>query len=407
VCPPERAKSEEKVPQIVFVSDDAIHPLTSGGRLELWGELRAFELAGVTVHLVVFHREQISDDDRRRTMALADSVQFVARRGFVRATCRHPASPYQVSSRAMPPTVVDEIVGACAGSVDAIVASHEWTLPAARRISSALGRPPIVLRSHNDEVAYYRSLAAHATGSKRIYLRIESARIRRALRHQQMWRGVAATAVISPADEHAYAGTGIPVSVVPPTFDIAPRARARPKPGRTIGFIGALDSSHTEEGLRWFVREVFSVLHEADPTTRLVVAGRRASPALTSLLRSAAGVEFLGEVGEAAEVYDRARVFVNPIFSGSGVNMKIGPAMAHGLPIVTTTIGARGLSFLLPALLVADDASSMRADLSSLLGDDDRCQKLSARGVAALRAHHPETTGRMLRDLVTTLRVGA
>ncbi|MFJ4158832.1 glycosyltransferase [Microbacterium testaceum] len=389
------------MPQIVFVADDAIHPVTSGGRLELLGELRALAAAGAAVHLVAFHREPVSVDDRRRTTALVASAQYIRRRGFAAATIGRPAQPFQLSSRLLPASVVNEIVRARRGRVDAVFASHEWTVPAARRLASALGRVPILLRSHNDEVAYYRSLAEHAQGAKRLYLQLESRRIERAAQRGELCRGVSAIAVISAADLAAYVDSGVPTSVVPPTFDLgAPKIRPEPLRERAIGFVGALDSSHTEQGLRWFIEEVFAALHLEDPTTRLLVAGRRAGPTLRQLLDETPGVVFLGEVDDAAEVYGRSRVFVNPIFSGSGVNMKIGPPIAHGLPVLTTTIGARGMSSLLPALTVADDAPRMRARLSFLLRDDDLCRELSAVGAALLRSHRPEQTGRLFLRVI-------
>ncbi|WP_191966642.1 glycosyltransferase [Microbacterium testaceum] len=393
------------MPQIVFVSDDAVHPVTSGGRLELLGELRALSAAGIVVHLVAFHREAVPAEDQERTSELVASATFVPRRGFVASTLRDPLHPFQLSSRSVSSGVVTEVIRAAQGRVDAVLASHEWTLPAAQRFASAVGDVPILLRSHNDEAAYYQSLAEHATGAKRLYLRGESRRIDRALRERSLWRGVIAAAVISPADGEAYARVGVPVSVIPPTFDtVAPHARDLPLPDRSIGFVGALDSSHTEQGLRWFVDEVFAALHGGDSSTRLVVAGRRASPLLRGHLEQTPGVVFLGEVDDPATVYERARIFVNPIFSGSGVNMKIGPPIAHGLPVVTTTVGARGLSTLRPALTIADDASTMRRRISMLLRDDALCHELSRVGTAVLRSHRPETTGLLFRDLLADAR---
>lgn len=391
------------MPTIVFVADDAIHPINSGGRLELHGELRALASAGFEVHLVVFHREEIADDDRRRTAELVASAHFVERVGFVRATIRHPLQPFQISSRVLSQEVLRDVVRV-AGEVDAVLASHEWTLPAAQRVAAAFAAPPVLLRSHNDESAYFRSLTRHAVGVKRAYLLFESRRVDAALANPALWRGVRGVAVISAADAPAYRRAGLDVTIIPPTF-VAEAAvtRVAPLARRSIGFVGALDSSHTEEGLRWFVSEVFSPLHADDPLTELVIAGRRASAELADLLASRDGVRFLGEVDDPAEVYSAARIFVNPIFSGSGVNMKVGPPMAHGLPVVTTSLGARGLSALEPALTTADDPEEMRRCVTRLLNDDAACAEVIHVGLRALESHSPAVTGALFARLISTV----
>jgi len=390
------------MPTIVFVADDAIHPITSGGRLELHGELRALRIAGVTVHLIVFHRERISAEDRGRTSELVESVTFVPRVDFTRATIRRPLSPFQLSSRALSATTAAAIVAGAGGEIDAVLASHEWTLPTAQLVSEHAGGAPILLRSHNDESAYYRSLARHARGPKRVYLWAESVRIRVALARRSLWRGVRAVAVISSADAGCYARLGVPVTTVPPTFEVSPAPRrSTPLARRSVGFVGALDSSHTEEGLRWFVREVFAPLHAQDPTTELIVAGRRASEDLTRQLQDQAGVEFLGEIDDPLVVYAAARVFVNPIFSGSGVNMKVGPPIALGLPVVSTSVGARGLDVLSTTMTITDDAELMRRAISMLLDDDGLCAHRSMAGARALAFHQPAVTGALLRDLLS------
>lgn len=394
---------------VVFIADDAVHPTTSGGRVELRGELRALAAAGADVHLVAFHRESVDAADRERTAALVASATFVPRASFGAATVRHPLLPFQISSRRLPNSTALTVAGRLRGArPDAILASHEWTLPAARELARRSASPPIVLRSHNDESAYYRSLARHASGRKRLYLGAESRRIDAALRRSSMWRGVRAIAPISADDAPGYAALGVPVVVVPPVFETSPvPPRRRPLDRRTIGFVGALDSAHTAEGLKWFVTSVFAPMRGRHDAWELIVAGRRSDADLRRFLQTRPGVRFLGEVDDPVRVYDEARVFVNPIFSGSGVNMKVGAPLARGIPVVTTTWGARGLSSLGAALWCADDADDMIAALTRLLVDDAECSRRGAAGAAAVSAHRPEAVGAALLDLVRSVRTPA
>lgn len=47
---------------------------------------------------------------------------------------------------------------------------------------------------------------------------------------------------------------------------------------------------------------------------------------------------------EVEKLFQESSIFINPVESGSGTHLKILKALAYGMPIVTTNIGARGLS---------------------------------------------------------------
>ncbi len=58
-----------------------------------------------------------------------------------------------------------------------------------------------------------------------------------------------------------------------------------------------------------------------------------------------------GFVDDLDELYRRCRLFVAPLTVGGGIKIKILEALAHGVPVVTTPIGAEGI------LDDADDAA--------------------------------------------------
>jgi glycosyltransferase involved in cell wall biosynthesis len=96
------------------------------------------------------------------------------------------------------------------------------------------------------------------------------------------------------------------------------------------------------EALRSLVREMLPRLRQACPEAELVVAGAEANAEVEQLVR-AEGVRYLGRVAEIREPLTRYSVFVCPIFSGSGVRVKILEAFAAGIPVISTPLGAEGL----------------------------------------------------------------
>ena len=61
-------------------------------------------------------------------------------------------------------------------------------------------------------------------------------------------------------------------------------------------------------------------------------------------------VHAIGFVDDPAPYFDRSRVFVCPLRYGAGMKGKLGQSMSHGLPAVTTTIGAEGMGLVDEAL---------------------------------------------------------
>lgn len=107
-------------------------------------------------------------------------------------------------------------------------------------------------------------------------------------------------------------------------------------------FLGSLSSPNNVAGLRWYVEAVHPIVRAAVPDITVMVAGRRPDRSLAGLLRIA-GISLVPDPPEAAPLLASARVMLNPILHGSGVNIKTIDMLATGCPVVTTPKGGRGL----------------------------------------------------------------
>ncbi len=96
------------------------------------------------------------------------------------------------------------------------------------------------------------------------------------------------------------------------------------------------------DGLKWFLEEVWPSVLQKRPELEFDVIG----DGLTSHFKNKyarQNIRFLGFVDDLEPHRQSATVFVAPLFSGSGMKLKIVEGMASGLPIVTTKIGAEGI----------------------------------------------------------------
>ena len=107
-------------------------------------------------------------------------------------------------------------------------------------------------------------------------------------------------------------------------------------------FLGALDWMPNQEGLLWFINEVWPMVYANYPSMRFNIAGRNAPASLVKKL-NAPGIIFHGEVNDAQAFLNQYNVLVAPLFSGSGMRVKIIEGMAHSKIVLTTTQGAEGL----------------------------------------------------------------
>jgi glycosyltransferase involved in cell wall biosynthesis len=179
---------------------------------------------------------------------------------------------------------------------------------------------------------------------------------------------------------------------VPIIAAVRPRAPGPREPEAL--FVGHFDHAPNIDGLRWLVEHVWPGVVAERPEARLTVIGTRATDEVRGF-GSRPGVRVLGYVPDVAPFLQRARLSVAPLRYGAGMKGKVVEAMAWGVPVVTTSVGAQGLG-LTPGehALVADEAAPFAAALAGLLGDAWRAEQIGLAGqrhVARLCA--PEVVG--------------
>ena len=80
---------------------------------------------------------------------------------------------------------------------------------------------------------------------------------------------------------------------------------------------------------------------------------------------------------DKATYFAAADVAVNPIFSGSGTNVKMFDFMAHGLPTITTATGARGITLAENALIIAQP-QTFAAEIERIIGNPGKAAEIGA-----------------------------
>lgn len=110
----------------------------------------------------------------------------------------------------------------------------------------------------------------------------------------------------------------------------------------TMLFLGNFRHTPNLEALDWFVSKVLPLVLSGEPRARLIVAGSEMPP--RNLLPAADAIELIGFVDDVRQPLARYALFICPILSGSGVRVKLLEAFAAGIPVVSTHLGAEGLT---------------------------------------------------------------
>lgn len=147
----------------------------------------------------------------------------------------------------------------------------------------------------------------------------------------------------------------------------------------TMLFVGNFRHPPNQSALEWFVREVFPRVRECRPKARLVAVGAQAPEGFRESLERP-GVDLLGAVEDIREPLARYAVFLAPILSGSGVRVKLLEAFAAGIPVVSTSLGAEGLTDKSEEIAwIADDAEGFAAGVLRLLEEPKVAAETAAR----------------------------
>ncbi len=145
----------------------------------------------------------------------------------------------------------------------------------------------------------------------------------------------------------------------------------------SIFFIGALDWLPNQEGLLWFIRNLWQDIHLRFPDLVLEIAGRNAPHWLVRKLEEYSNIQFYGEIDDAHQFMQERAIMLVPIFSGSGMRIKIIEGMAWGKTIITTSIGTEGIDTTHNKnIIIADSAEQFKNEIIRLLNDKDIFERI-------------------------------
>ncbi len=280
-------------------------------------------------------RQDLAED---LSSALAQTLFFPldhTESGAKRASVLSGLSALELSSAS---SALQRWLDESAARFDVIVVDH--TRLAALRLPATA---PAILNLHNLEHELAWRTARHDHHLLRAAFRtVESLKLRRREHHlRERFAAVTTCSDRETAVVRSYRGTAR-VETIPNGVALPERDAAAERPFEFL-FVGTMNYYPNMEAVTHFAGEIWPAIRRSRPEARLRVVGVNPPASVRALAGD--GIEVTGGVPEVAPYYRTSKVFVVPLLSGSGTRLKILEAAGHGLPIVSTSIGAEGLEF--------------------------------------------------------------
>jgi glycosyltransferase involved in cell wall biosynthesis len=371
--------------KILWVKNDFLHPTDRGGQIRTLETLKRLHLAH-EIHYVAYNDPAQPEGMERAAEYSTHAYPInlpVPKRGspaFVRQMVTNLFSN-------LPLAVGRYRSAEMQGTLRRLVTEHHFESIVCDFLSVAPNIPEMgraVLFQHNVETMIWRRHAKHAsTPLHRAYFGMQASRMFETER--KMCRAAKHVIAVSRndavqmrdlfhLDEVSEVSTGVDV-------DYFRRPREIPRQHDLV-FVGAMDWLPNIDGARFFISEVLPLIRHQRPTCTLVLAGRSPVPEIRGFAEQDPLIHVTGSVPDIRPFLWSAGVSIVPLRIGGGTRLKIYEAMAAGVPVVSTSIGAEGLAVSDGTdIAFADDAATMAERCLALLENRETALKQAAKAL--------------------------
>ena len=244
--------------------------------------------------------------------------------------------------------------------------------------------PHAIFFQHNVETMIWRRHVEHATDPmRRWYFQRQADRMFTYEKRVSLEAGHIVAVSKTDAEEMRRLFGVTRVSEIPTGVNLEyfePPAARPAGIGADLVFVGSMDWLPNVDGVLHFVREVLPLIRRKRPGCTLAVVGRTPPPKISALAAEDSHIQVTGTVPDIRPYLWGSLVSIVPLRIGGGTRLKIYEAMGAKIPVVSTSVGAEGLTVNPPDDIRIGDAPQDFADqcLDLLASAEQRAQVATA-----------------------------
>jgi glycosyltransferase involved in cell wall biosynthesis len=378
--------------KILWVKNDFLHPTDRGGQIRTLETLRRLHQDN-EIHYVAY-------DNPRQPEGVARASEYSTRAYAINRPVPPRGSPAFFAQLAgnlfsdLPLAVGRFRSAPMQAQIRALLAEHRFDSVVCDFLAVAPNFPDfsrVVLFQHNVETVIWQRHAEHAADPvRRAYFGLQARRMFQTERNA--CRAAAHVIAVSPLDAVQMKDLfGIErISAIPTGVDLEYFRRPAESvgPRHDLVFVGAMDWLPNIDGARFFIKEVLPLIRAQRPDCSLVLAGRSPVAEIQAFASTDPLISVTGSVPDIRPYLWNASVSIVPLRIGGGTRLKIYEAMAAGVPIVSTAVGAEGLDISHGVnIALADDPATFASHCLALLNNRDRAAAQASAAIDLVTTH--------------------
>jgi len=344
--------------KIAVVSGFIPSPPIFGGAIDVWERIKGLTSLGHEVDLVV--TEKVNPTQKQINEIALHTRHFFFTRRKNQIHQLFSELPLQFLSRKGLASIdINQ-------TYDLVILESEfcWGIT----LNKSISYKNIVVRVHNIESHYFKMLGKSSNSLRqKIYYKLETSKIKHlsALvfdKADKLW-------FISKDDLSAVNLLNKSVFMPFPINDeiVVPTEKVE----NNVVFMGSLFMQNNTFGLDWYLKNIHPLLITEVPDYHFYIVGslKEEDKEIQEKYSHLPQVTFVVNAPCLKQYYQKAKVFVNPMFHGSGVKVKSVNALINGVPLVSTSVGAEGIGLTHDMYFHADDVFEFKNQILSVINN--------------------------------------
>lgn len=359
--------------KILFISAVLPYPLYSGGQVRVYNLLRELSKKHKII-LLSFIRNEGEREEAKR-LDFLERVEVVYRgrawqpKYVIASLGKYPFLLNTYNNREMREKIAELLRG---HKFDGIHIEPFYVWPSLPETDL-----PIVAGEHNIEYEVYRAyveqmrvpivkqLFAYDAGKLKWW-------------EEQVWKKAKHVITVSDDDKEVVKNFNPHVTVVPNGVDTEHFTYNKNLLTKRLNifFVGSFRWMQNRDAVRELVEKIWPLIKEKYLSAQLNIVGKSADNSLKSLIVLGGG-ELKEGVGDIREEFKNATLLLAPIKIGGGTSYKILEAMAAGVPVFTSPLGANGLRVENGKhLYICNSPDDYLQAVNKIMTDSDFCDEL-------------------------------